>query len=330
MGSQGLVGATGAMGSQGLVGATGPAGSGNGIQTDYDMYIKPSQSPNKSIGWTIDDNSSAWDPMIRGANDRKGIMFSDIEGKDNDASSRFVDYDVPVNMRTAHIFYLPWNNSGYFDVWGRVGTESEWQFISHINAFQNVRNEERLGFHDGTAIITIPQVNKYNRIRIQGRKGRIHLMGIGWLKGISSSQANGFVNWESMAGSTKFNVNDDGNGLTIRGNGPTGQGRMHVYSEDELYILNKKGVVVGKEMGGSGNVNIQGNVQIDGGLCLGPADNNWCFTPNANRNWLDIRRNGVTGDKGDTGEFHLSQDGNLWLNRSASRGWVADIAGARR
>ena len=74
----------------------------------------------------------------------------------------------------------------------------------------------------------------------------------------------------------------------------------------------------------AGNINATGNVNIAGSLCLGPAENNWCFTPNPNKQWLDIRRNGVVGDKPDTGEYHLTQDGNLFLQRSTQQGWVAD------
>jgi hypothetical protein len=73
-----------------------------------------------------------------------------------------------------------------------------------------------------------------------------------------------------------------------------------------------------------GVLGVDSNVNIGGKLCIGPANNNWCFNPNPNGQWLDIRRNNATGDKPDTAEFHLTQDGNLFLNRSTQQGWVAD------
>jgi hypothetical protein len=49
----------------------------------------------------------------------------------------------------------------------------------------------------------------------------------------------------------------------------------------------------------------------------GPAENNWCFTPNPNKQWLDIRRNQANGDR--TAEYNLTQDGDLFV-----QGRVAD------
>ena len=58
-------------------------------------------------------------------------------------------------------------------------------------------------------------------------------------------------------------------------------------------------------------------------LCIGPQNNNWCFIPNQNGQYLDLVRNGA-GDNPDSAVYHFTQDGNLWLNRSSQRGWIAD------
>jgi len=68
---------------------------------------------------------------------------------------------------------------------------------------------------------------------------------------------------------SKFSVNNDDNGLTIKANAEAGKGRMHITSEDELYVLNKKGMVIGKEWGGNGNLNVQGDVTVAGNAFLG-------------------------------------------------------------
>ena len=49
------------------------------------------------------------------------------------------------------------------------------------------------------------------------------------------------------------------NGKSIKSNG-----RMHIAGEEQLYLLNKNGVTIGKEWGGSGDLRVQGNVGIDG------------------------------------------------------------------
>ena len=49
------------------------------------------------------------------------------------------------------------------------------------------------------------------------------------------------------------------NGVNIRA-----PGRMHISGDELLYVLNKNGLVIGKEWGGSGDLNIQGR------LCVGP------------------------------------------------------------
>jgi hypothetical protein len=269
------------------------------IIKDYDAFTKASLSPNISKGWNIQPDSILWDPKIRGEG-RTGLIYTEAaDNMNSDASSFFVDYDVPVGMRTAHLIHLPWVSCNYFDVWGRVGTETEWQYITRVNAFQNTRNDQKLNYYDGATLVSIPQVNKYNRIRVQGRKGRIHLMGVGWFKGIvgGASNTNGFVSWESMAGSSKFKVRDEGNGITINIDGtPEGQSRMHVYSQDELYILNKKGVVIGKEWGGTGNLSVQGNLSAQGITNTGMTNLSRRDGRVTHFDWKDDQKNYIRGD----------------------------------
>jgi hypothetical protein len=45
-----------------------------------------------------------------------------------------------------------------------------------------------------------------------------------------------------------------------------GAGRLHIGGEELLYILNKAGVMIGKEWGGNGNLTVQGNVNIGADL----------------------------------------------------------------
>ena len=59
-------------------------------------------------------------------------------------------------------------------------------------------------------------------------------------------------------------------GLTIPGtlkvtSGQTieGLGRLHMFGPELLYILNKNGVIIGKEWGGNGNLSVQGNLHVN-------------------------------------------------------------------
>jgi hypothetical protein len=44
--------------------------------------------------------------------------------------------------------------------------------------------------------------------------------------------------------------------------------RLHLYSDRELYLLPKNGTIIGKEWGGNGNLTVQGNAGIHGGLTM--------------------------------------------------------------
>jgi hypothetical protein len=45
-------------------------------------------------------------------------------------------------------------------------------------------------------------------------------------------------------------------------------GRQHIYGPTELYVLNKKGLIVGKEWEGNGNASIQGDLSVDGNASI--------------------------------------------------------------
>lgn len=47
-------------------------------------------------------------------------------------------------------------------------------------------------------------------------------------------------------------------------------GRFHIDGPELLYILNRSGLIVGKEWGGNGNVHIQGRLVVDGGIACEP------------------------------------------------------------
>ena len=83
----------------------------------------------------------------------------------------------------------------------------------------------------------------------------------------------------SSAGTTP-NLSIVGDGTILLGNNLAlesglqlyGRGRLHVHGEEILYLLNKAGVVIGKEWGGNGNLSVQGSVSVSGDVALLGAD----------------------------------------------------------
>ena len=74
---------------------------------------------------------------------------------------------------------------------------------------------------------------------------------------------NGYVGIGTTAPSARLTVNGD---LTFTA-GPatiTGAGRLHITGAELLYLLNKSGVVVGKEWGGTGNLTVEGDLTTGG------------------------------------------------------------------
>ena len=97
------------------------------------------------------------------------------------------------------------------------------------------------------------------KLRVAGNaRGETPVDTLKWTR--SGIDISGDTNISGKFASGKFSVNDENNGLTIKANAEAGKGRMHVTGEDELYVLNKKGMIVGKDWGGNGNANIQGNI----------------------------------------------------------------------
>jgi hypothetical protein len=44
----------------------------------------------------------------------------------------------------------------------------------------------------------------------------------------------------------------------------TGKDRLHITGPELLYLLNKNGIIIGKEWGGNGNLTVQGNATVNG------------------------------------------------------------------
>jgi len=98
-----------------------------------------------------------------------------------------------------------------------------------------------------------------------------------------------------------------------------GAGRLHIGGEELLYILNKAGVMIGKEWGGNGNLTVQGNTTIGGYLAingsLSPAHSVW-HTSTDGKHRLHYGNNSHT--------FYKTADAHVWRNRDDHDRMVLD------
>lgn len=252
------------------------------LMGNYAEFTTVDKSVNKGGSWGIDAANPAWDPDFRG--NRTGLAYS-LPDHEADANSCFMEFTVPTGMKQAYVVHLPWENCRYFDIMGTTGEDSV--FIKRVNSWhpQHMTLNGKKGswqvggHHAGATAVGVAGVNRFEKIRIQGRVGRMHLMGVGWTKEEGRDMDTGYVSWDNVY--SKPNIRQAGGGNTIIGNNLqvdggirmgannviSAQGRIHVHSDNDLYLLNRNGVTIGKEWGGNGNLNVQGQLCVQG-VCI--------------------------------------------------------------
>ena len=93
------------------------------------------------------------------------------------------------------------------------------------------------------------------------------------LGAISKSLLTGTNTFTASATGTPGTLTIPANNTILQGNLtlPASQtivcpGRLHFGGEEYLYVLNKNGVMIGKEWGGTGNLSVQGNITANEGI----------------------------------------------------------------
>ena len=128
-------------------------------------------------------------------------------------------------------------------------------------------------------------------------------------------QAGGLVN--------PGNLRVNGEIQTPGGNTFRCDGRQHIMGEELLYILNKSGVMIGKEWGGNGNLQVQGNVQVNGNSNTnGTISGNGIVTNNI------ISNGWITGSFGSGGKDrlvigNLDNQATVGAHNNALNAWTA-------
>jgi hypothetical protein len=138
---------------------------------------------------------------------------------------------------------------GALMILGRAGT-AKGRYVRLWDYLQVNGNMDVTG-HVGIGTST-PQAT----LHIKGNAGILNMEGqdhtyIQWYPLGVSAGRKAWVGYGS-AGTTAFTIQNDA-------------GRMHIYGTELLYLLNTSGVIIGREWGGNGNLQVQGTASKPGG-----------------------------------------------------------------
>jgi hypothetical protein len=130
-----------------------------------------------------------------------GYAYSGTSDPANSSGgSEYIDYLVPHGAKTCYINHLAWDSGGYFDVYGKRSS-GEYKFLARINCFQNASNNSTGNTHDGVRVDKVSSLELYTHIRLHQRKGRIHLMGLGWTAEEDQDfTTNDYTHWDNLFG----------------------------------------------------------------------------------------------------------------------------------
>ena len=227
--------------------------------SDYEIFTNATDSLGRGGQWVIDDKSKDWDPEFRGG--RLGLAYS-VPENDQDAENIWIDYTVPKGMKQAYVVHQPWSNCRYFDVYGKKG--QSYIFVKRVDAYNpNTTNIE--GRHEGTTAVGVAGVNRFDTLRIKGRKGRIHLMGVGWTREEGRAMESGYMNWDNIY--NKPNLMETNKWLTSLDGKPrvyyAANGRSYSGSSDGYEWRDRKDGKI-MEVTNTGDLNVIGNINTNG------------------------------------------------------------------
>jgi hypothetical protein len=276
-GPRGLLGPIGMTGPKGDIGPQGIQGEMGKVQDDYDEFTQIKDFT-FSKGWAQDNGNANWDPLFRGP-DRVGLAYTSVQNED--INDRFANIKVPSAVKTGYLIHLPWPNCRYFNIFGVLSEGRGEVFIKRVNAYQP-NGFEKASYHSGVQAIPIQKVNRFDSIKIVGVKGEINLMGMGWTKTGISGDSNGFIHADNIVGDLRTNI------LKGPGNENNNGGRLHLASEDRIYLLPKQGVHIAKAWGAPGDLSVEGNTNISSSLNIlnGGRTNTHFNFDNSNVNYI--------------------------------------------
>jgi hypothetical protein len=212
-------------------------------------------------GFTLASASTEWSGAGFHIGD-VGYVYSSTSGSTGSSGgAEYIDYLVPHGAKTCYINHLAWDSGGYFDVYGKRST-GEYKFLARINCFQNASNQSTGNTHDGVRVDKVSSLELYTHLRFHQRKGRIHLMGLGWTAEEDQNfSTNDYTHWDNLfglPGTILHSANYSSYALPLTGGTVTG---LTYFTADES--IQVKGVR-GQLTGGSDNqgIHLFSNVDI--------------------------------------------------------------------
>jgi hypothetical protein len=262
--------------------------------SDYEAYSKANEPAARNGEWQL-GSEWFWDPQFRG--NRTGFAHT-MPHDDQDCSQCWLEFNIPQGMKQAYVVHLPWANCRYFDIMGKKGDKVT--FIKRVNAYipsnLSVNNDNN---HAGVTAVGVAGVNRFERLIIQGRKGRIHLMGIGWTREEGRDMENGFIHADNILGVPSGQKGDTGAQGPPGPPGPPGPAgnAANIGADPTFNTVTTKGtMIVGNDLVLDGKAN---------------GDNKWIFhTPDDGRNLMYIaKHNGNDWDWGKS--VKISNNGDV-------------------
>ena len=128
--------------------------------------------------WTGSSTSNSWSPNhhIGGV----GKIYSATVGVNTTANESVV-YTFPTGYvgGTCYLNHLPWNDSGYFDVFVcQSAAPSNDVFTCRVGDCNDVHNGSHYGHYDGVRVDCVASgYDSYDQVKIVARKGTLRLMG---------------------------------------------------------------------------------------------------------------------------------------------------------
>jgi len=213
-------------------------GSANQVIFQHADYLTAAYDTTTNVGadytassgsWTFNTTTTEWDTSYTIC---AGNAYTSTSGLGTTNTSH-ITYAVPSGMKSAYVAHLLWSNCGYFDVVGIEAGGTGEVFIQRIHSYQNIQNTDEGVSHDGVSVFKCSGMDRFDSIKFYGRKGRVHLMGIGWTKEDDKDTHPGALNlihhdnvvgtspWLSTGGGTLTDALEIRGGLTVSNSADT-------------------------------------------------------------------------------------------------------------
>ena len=264
----------------------------------YGMHINPN-----------DNRGDRYALQTIGAGRETLTVFNDGQKRWNNRSGNWTHFDHPDENGKNYIRGPTQVDAPYLGVNGIRLTQGWTGYPDNAPLQSEISNDP-----GGGLMIVGNRLNDKNKPRTVGVWDVLNVNG--------TTNANGQLN-------ANGNVRLNGTVTTPNNHTWGSEGRQHISAGEILYLLPKSGVQIGKEWGGTGSLNVQGdlstggNTNISGKLTVSRGDGNW--------NWLNVVGNQkdqllLGSDNGNRGIW-AAGDRNFSVYNQGTPGLTVDTVG---